>query len=110
MGVWTFVKDLETWQAVGLFLGILASGVVVLGGVWNAIEHFWGRKQSSAERPERGVRSRSERFGWAIVALITIIGSIVLLAANLGGRTVSATDGGLAIGGDVVNSDIRTNR
>jgi hypothetical protein len=103
--IWAFLsdptnRDVLSWIGVGL--------VVVCGGLWTVITFF--RKPAAAPGGEGGARITTYGLsGWPLVMLVGVFaGALVLVAAMSGGARVTASNGGVGIGGSVSGSTITT--
>lgn len=83
--------------------------VVICGGLWTLITFF--HKSATAPDGRSGSRTTTNGLsGWPLVALVGALAGALVLVVALNGPRVTVTEGSVAVGGDVTNSSITTNR
>lgn len=101
--IWAFLSD-STNRAVLSWLG--GGLVMVCGGFWTVVTFF--RNPTPASTSGRIITNGLA--GWSLVALVgTLAGALVLVAA-LSSPRVTASNGGVSVGGNVSGSSISTDQ
>jgi hypothetical protein len=115
--IWAFLSDPDNQKT----LGWLGGGFVVLaGGIRAAIQHF--AKPAASAKPQLSTSVSADRHGvaaggnvtitnqglggWRLLLLVAAFLGAVLLALAFTGTRINV-ENGVAVGGDVKNSDIK---
>jgi hypothetical protein len=101
--IWAFLNDPANREVLGWIGGGL---VVVCGGLWTVITFF--RKPAAVRASGGGTHIVTNGLsGWPLVMLVAALAGALVLVATLSGPRTTATGGGIAIGGDVRDSEFR---
>lgn len=108
--IWAFLSDPAHREVLSWIGGGL---VVICGGLWTVVTFL--RKPAAAAAGRDGRRTNRTTIvnglaGWPLAALVGALAGALVLVAALSGPRVTATEGGIGVGGDVSNSPITTNR
>lgn len=80
---------------------------MICGGLWTLVTFF--RKPMAAPAGGGGNRViTNDLSGWPLVALVGALAGALVLVATLSGPRVTASNGGVGIGGNVTGSTITT--
>ena len=104
--LWAFLSDPANREVLGWIGGGL---VVVCGGLWTVFTFF--RKPATAPGGGGGTRITTNGLsGWPLVMLVGALAGALVLVVALNGPRVTASNGGVGIGGNVSGSTINTDR
>lgn len=114
MEVWNFLTSEEN-RAILQWLG--GGLMIASAAIWTAIKFFWKPKAAKPKSAaptspisaNRGIAAGGNvsidqsrgMGGWQVIVLVLGIVGLVVLAASFSGNTVTATNGSIAVGGNV---------
>jgi hypothetical protein len=101
--IWAFLSDPANREVLSWIGGGL---VVVCGGLWTVVTFF--HKPAATPTGGAGSRTINGLSGWPLVMLVAALAGALVLVAALSGPRITATGGGVGIGGNVSGSTITT--